>query len=96
MEIVKEEQQKNLTLLKDIPGKGNKTAIMRIILTDGFPNFENARQICSGITPNIGESGISVRGRSGIIKMGNAKLRNLLFMGSFLASKHNKVCREIL
>ena len=76
---------------------GNKTAIMLIVLTDGFSNFENARQLCSytGITPNIRVSGSSVRGRSRITKMGNAKLRNLLFMCSFSACKHNKACREI-
>jgi transposase len=96
-EIVKEEQQKQLTLLKSIPGMGSKTAIMLIVLTDGFSNFENARQLCSytGITPSLRESGTSVRGRSRITKMGNAKLRNLLFMCSFSACKHNKACREI-
>lgn len=96
-EIVKEEQQKQLTLLKSIPGLGKKTAIMLIVLTDGFSNFENARQLCcyTGITPTLRQSGTSVRGRSRITKMGNAKLRNLLFMCSFSASKHNKACREI-
>lgn len=96
-EIVKEEQQKQLSLLKSIPGMGDKTAIMLLVLTDGFANFENARQLCcyAGITPTIRESGNSVRGRSRISKMGNAKLRNLLFMCSFTACKHNKSCREI-
>ncbi len=96
-EIVKEEQQKQLTLLKSIPGMGNKTAIMLLVLTDGFSSFENARQLCcyAGITPTIRESGTSVKGRSRISKMGNAKLRNLLFMCSFTACKHNKACREI-
>ena len=96
-EIVREEQQKQLTLLKSIPGMGNKTAIMLLVLTDGFSSFENARQLCcyAGITPMIRESGTSVKGRSRISKMGNAKLRNLLFMCSFTACKHNKACREI-
>ncbi|WP_029034523.1 IS110 family transposase [Salinimicrobium terrae] len=97
LEIVKEEQQKQLTLLKSIPGLGKKTAIMLIVLTDGFSNFENASQLCSytGITPTLRQSGSSVRGRSRITKIGNTKLRNLLFMCSFSASKHNKACREI-
>ncbi|WP_424495381.1 IS110 family transposase, partial [Salinimicrobium sp. GXAS 041] len=96
-EIVKDEQQKQLTLLKSIPGMGNKTAIMLLVLTDGFTNFENASQLCcyAGITPIIRESGSSVRGKSKISKMGNPKLRNLLFMCSFTACKHNKACREI-
>ena len=96
-ELVKEEQQQQLTLLKSIPGMGNKTAIMLLVLTDGFSNFENARQLCcyTGITPTIRESGKSVRGKSRISKVGNSKLRNLLFMCSFTACKHNKACREI-
>ena len=97
-ELVKEEQQQQLTLLKSIPGMGNKTAIMLLVLTDGFSNFENARQLCcyTGITPTIRESGKSVRGKSRISKVGNSKLRNLLFMCSFTACKHNKACRRDL
>ena len=41
------------------------------------------------------ETGSSVRGRSRISKMGNQKLRNLLFLCSFSACKYNKGCREI-
>jgi transposase len=96
-ELVKEHQQTQITLLKSIPGMGMKTALMLIVLSDGFNRFENAKQLCSyaGITPTIRESGSSVRGRSRISKMGNKKLRNLLFMCSFSACKHNKSCREI-
>tara|TARA_R100000501_G_scaffold18098_1_gene36064 strand:- start:148 stop:858 length:711 start_codon:yes stop_codon:yes gene_type:complete len=96
-EIVKEEQQKMLTLLKSIPGIGNKTGIMLLVLTNGFTNFENGNQLCSyaGITPIIRQSGSTVRGKSRISKMGNPKLRNLLFMCSFTACKHNKACRAI-
>jgi transposase len=96
-ELVKDHQQSQLTLLKSIPGMGVKTAIMLIVMTDGFNRFENAKQLCSyaGITPIIRESGTSVRGRSRISKMGNQKLRNLLFLCSFSACKYNKGCREI-
>jgi len=96
-ELVKEHQQTQITLLKSIPGMGMKTALMLIVMSDGFNRFENAKQLCSyaGITPTIRESGSSVRGRSRISKMGNKKLRNLLFMCSFSACKHNKACKEI-
>lgn len=96
-ELVKEHQQVQLTLLKSIPGMGVKTALMLIVMTDGFNRFENAKQLCSyaGITPIIRESGSSVRGRSRISKMGNKKLRNLLFLCSFSACKYNKACKEI-
>lgn len=97
LELVKSEQQEQLTLLRSIPGLGTKTALFLIVLTDGFNKFDNARQLCSyvGITPTIRESGSSVRGRSRISKIGNRKLRNLLFLCAFSACKHNKACREL-
>jgi len=97
LELVKQEQQHQLTLLKSIPGMGVKTALFLIVVTDGFSKFERASQLCSyvGITPTIRESGSSVRGRSRISKVGNKKLRNLLFLCAFSACKHNKACREI-
>lgn len=95
--LVKDHQQKQLTLLKTIPGMGTKTAIMLIVMTDGFNKFENSKQLCSyaGITPTIRHSGSSVRGQSRISKMGNQKMRNLLFLCSFSACKYNKGCKEI-
>lgn len=96
-EIVKSEHQELLTLLESIPGMGRKTSMMLIVLTDGFKRFETAQQLCSysGLTPTIRQSGSSVRGRSRISKVGNKKLRNLLFMCSFTACKHNKGCKQM-
>jgi transposase len=95
--LVKQDQQHQLTLLKGIPGLGTKTALFLIVITDGFEKFETAGQLCSyvGITPTIRQSGSSVRGKSRISKVGNQKLRNLLFLCSFSACKHNKACREV-
>ncbi len=97
LEIVKSEHQQLLTLLESIPGLGRKTSIMLIVLTDGFERFKSAKQLCSfaGLTPIIRQSGTSVKGRPRISKVGNQKLRNLLFMCSFTACQHNKACREI-
>jgi len=97
LELVKQDQQQQLTLLKSIPGMGVKTALFLIVVTDGFSKFETASQLCSyvGITPTIRESGSSVRGRSKISKVGNKKLRNLLFLCAFSACKYNRACREI-
>ena len=68
-----------------------------IVITDGFSRFETASQLCSytGITPTIKHSGSSVRGRSRISKVGNKRLRNLLFLCAFSACKQNRGCREI-
>jgi transposase len=97
LSLVKEDQQEQLTLLTSIPEIGLKTALFLIVVTDGFSKFETAAQLCSyvGITPTIRESGSSVRGRARISKVGNRKLRNLLFLCSFNACKHNKACKEV-
>ena len=97
LSLVKKDQQEQLTLLQSIPGIGLKTALFLIVVTDGFNKFETASQLCSyaGITPTIRESGSSVRGRARISKVGNRKLRNLLFLCSFSAYKHNKGCAAI-
>jgi transposase len=94
---VKKEYQESLTLLKTIPGIGNKTALMLLVFTDGFHRFESSKELCSyaGITPLIRQSGSSVKGRPRISKMGNPKLRNLLFMCSFNACKYNKACKAL-
>ncbi|RKS42822.1 transposase [Gillisia mitskevichiae] len=95
--LVNEIHNKQLSQLMSIPGIGIKTAMLLIVLTDGFTSFENSRQLCSyaGITPTIRQSGSSIKGRSRISKLGNPKLRNLLFLCSFSACKHNKPCKEL-
>ena len=97
LELVKQDQQDQLTLLQTIPGIGIKTALFLIVVTDGFKKFETASQLCSyvGITPTIRESGSSVRGRSRISKMGNRKLRNLMFLAAFSACRYNKGCKAL-
>ncbi|MCO5259941.1 MAG: IS110 family transposase [Crocinitomicaceae bacterium] len=94
---VKLEHQESLTLLKTIPGIGDKTALMLLVFTDGFTRFESSKELCSyaGITPVIKQSGSSVKGRPRISKMGNPKLRNLLFLCSFNACKYNVACKAL-
>ena len=95
--LVKTEHQETLTKIESVPGIGRKTAMMLIVLTDGFKRFENSGQLSSfcGLTPVIRQSGSSIKGKTRISKVGNAKLRNLLFMCSFTACKCNKACREL-
>ena len=97
LRLVRQTHQDLLTRLETIPGIGRKTAIMLIVLTDGFNRFASASELCSysGLTPLIRQSGSSVNARARISKMGNKKLRNLLFMCSFNACKYNKACREL-
>jgi len=95
--LVKEVHQKLLTDLKSIPGIGPKTSLMLVVLTDGFDRFTSGSELCSyaGLTPLIRQSGSSVKGRPRISKIGNQKLRNLLFMCSFNACKYNHACKAI-
>lgn len=97
LKLVEQDQQNQLHLLQSIPGLGIKTALYIVVITNGFRKFENAKQLCSyvGITPTIRESGSSIRGRSRISKIGNRRLRNLLFLCAFSASRYNRACREL-
>jgi transposase len=97
LELVKIEYQEVLTKVESIPGIGRKTAMMLVVLTDGFKRFDSSSQLCSfcGLTPVIRQSGTSIKGRVRISKIGNSKLRNLLFMCSFTACKCNKACKAI-
>jgi len=94
---VKKVHKESLTLLQSIPGIGKKTALLLLVLTDGFNRFNSSKELCSyaGLTPIIRQSGSSVRGKSRISKIGNPRLRNLLFMCSFNACKYNKACKAL-
>ena len=70
--LIRETQKDQLEHLTSIPGMGKKTAMLLIVLTDGFTNFENARQLCcySGLTATIRQSGTNVIGRNKFSKWG--------------------------
>ena len=86
-----------LSLLCTIPGMGRKTAMALIVITNGFSDFENSKQLSSylGLSPMIRISGSSVRGQSRISKSGNKDVRNLLFLCSFTAYKYNESCSNL-
>jgi len=95
--MIENEYWEIITKLQTIPGIGPKTAFMLVVQTDGFKRFQTSGQLCSfcGLTPVIRQSGSSFRGRTRISKMGNTKLRNLLFLCSFTACKSNKACNNL-
>jgi transposase len=95
--LVNEVHKDVLTRLKSIPGIGKKTSLMLVVLTDGFDRFKSGSELCSyaGLTPIIRQSGSSANGRARISKIGNQKLRNLLFMCRFNGYKYNKGCKAI-
>ena len=95
--LIKANQQELYTRLKTIPGIGKKTAILLIVCTNSFKDFESSGQISSylGLAPNERSSGSSIRGKTRISKTGNPLVRNHLFLCSFTASIHNPQCRAL-
>jgi transposase len=97
LSLVRQDHGELLKRIETIKGIGRKTALFLIVVTNGFEKFENASQLCSfaGTTPIIRQSGSSLKSRARISKMGNRRLRKLLFMCSFSARRYNKTCREL-
>lgn len=95
--LIKTNQQELYTKLNTIPGIGKKTAILLIVTTNGFKDFESSRQISSylGLAPNERSSGSSIRGKTRISKTGNSIVRNHLFLCSFTASIYNPQCKAL-
>ena len=92
--LIKVNHTELLSNIKTIPGIGDRTAPLLIIASNGFTNFDNAKQLASyfGIAPTQTESGSSVRGSNSISKMGNPLVRKKLYMCSLQASKRNTSC----
>lgn len=96
-ELIKENTAVLYNVLRTIPGIGKKTAVMLIAITNGFENFNSAKQLSSyiGISPRIYQSGTSVNGKGHICKMGMGLMRKILFMASLTAKKHNQGCKAL-
>lgn len=96
-ELVKDNESDLYARVKGIPGIGKKTAMLLIVATNGFKDFESSKQVSSyfGLAPNERSSGSSVRGKSRIAKNGHPHVRNHLFLCSFTACRHNAQCRAL-
>lgn len=96
-DLAKEHFEQSLQKLTSIPGIGNKTAIMLIIVTNDFKKFEHYKQLIAyvGFSPRIYESGTSVKGKGHICKMGKGQIRKLLYICSWSAKRWNKACKEM-
>jgi len=82
--------KKDATLLKSIPGVG-PVITQRMIALIHSRKFISARQCAAfiGLNPVMRESGSSVRGRSRLSKMGDAKIRAKLYMAAVVAIQYN-------
>jgi transposase len=96
-QIIKKHHQEMFNQLKSIPGLGDRTTLLLIVITGGFSKFKNHKQLASyvGISPRIFESGTSVKGRSRICKMGMSRIRAMLYVCAWSAKKCNKSCKDL-
>ncbi len=80
-----------------IPSIGPKTAMELIIVTGGFSRFEDIKSLSAyvGVSPTNHDSGTSVKGKGGIAKMGNGRIRQLLYICSWTAKTCNPSCKEL-
>jgi transposase len=79
--LTQENFQKMLQNLTSIKGVGKETATAVVVLTQGFANFQSAKQFVKfiGLCPTQDTSGKSVRKGKAIPKNGNALIKALLF-----------------
>ena len=83
--------------LRCIPSIGPKTAIELIVVTGGFSRFEDVMALCAyiGVSPTTFRSGTSVNGKGAIAKMGQGRMRQLLYLCSWTAKRCNPACRNL-
>jgi len=96
-DLVQRYDQSLLSNIQSIVGIGPRTAPLLIIASNGFHDFESAKQLQSffGLAPTETRSGTSINGKRKISKMGNPLVRKKLYMCSLQASRYNKTCIEL-
>jgi len=95
--LLKAHSPEVMTNIRSIPGIGKKTAMLMMVTTNNFRDFDNAKQVTSyvGLAPVERTSGSSIRSRSYISKKGDPMLRHHLFMCSFTACQNNPQCKAL-
>jgi transposase len=88
---------REIEIVESIPGIGSKTSQALIIVSKGFTEFENGRNLCSfiGLTPRVSQSGTSLNSKGKITKMGQGKIRSLLYMCALTAVRKNAGCKQL-
>jgi transposase len=83
--------------LLTIPSIGEKTALELIIVSDGFTRFDDVKELGAyiGVSPTTLSSGSSVRGRGSIAKLGQSRMRQLLYLCSWTARSCNPACKQL-
>lgn len=83
--------KQQVELLSSIPGIAEHSATRLLAYGRSSLTTHSKKELTAhaGLAPSHKQSGISVRGKSSISKMGNKKLRSTLFMPALVAIVHN-------
>lgn len=83
--------------LQTIPGVGPRIALALLLAGPGLRAFPGWRQAVAyaGLCPRHYESGSSVRARPRLSKLGDGRLRRLLYVGAWSASRANPACQAL-
>jgi transposase len=88
-----EAMQKDYKNLQSIPGISNITARAILAEVPDLLSFKSARQLAAyaGLVPRQRTSGLTVRGKSKLSKLGSSNLRRILYLPSIVARKYNPI-----
>ncbi len=83
--------------LRAIPGIGPRIALALLLAGPGLKAFTGWRQAVAyaGLCPRHYQSGASVRGQARLSKLGDGRLRRLLYVGAWSACRANPACRVL-
>lgn len=83
--------------LRQVPGIGPRTAVALLLAGPGLRAFAGWRQAVAyaGLCPRHYESGSSVRAQPRLSKLGDGRLRRLLYLGAWSAARFNPACRAL-
>ena len=86
-----------LKIMTQVVGIGQITANALIVATNGFKDFENAKQVAKfvGVAPSDKQSGTSLKSKGSICKSACASVRTTLYMAAHSASRYNHACKAI-
>ena len=89
------ELSKNKELIESPKGLGPVTSRIFIIDFNSVKTFESARAAAAfaGITPFVRKSGSSLNSAGSISRMGNSRIRQVLYMAARAAARHNPIFR---
>jgi transposase len=91
------ESQRLEKLMTNVVGIGKASANAIIVATNGFKEFDSAKQVSKfiGTAPTDKQSGSSVKGNGAINKSGLTYVRTILYLAGISAARFNNACRDL-